>query len=88
MLTFMMIFFLWNFIISLSGLAYNSDNYEKVHGLTPNTYTKEYGAFVITTMIISAALVFVAILFFQYLYLIPMNVSMWESTVASKITYL
>ena len=81
-------FFGWTFFINLSGLSYNSDNYEKIHNLPQNTYTKEYGAFVLGTLITSGAFVFVFILFVQYCYLIPMNVTMWESTSYLKITYL
>lgn len=80
MLFFQVVTFGWTFLISLSGLAYNSDNYEKMHGLPQNLYTKEYGAFVVTTMITTGSIVFVLILFVQYLYLLPANVSMWEAT--------
>ena len=59
-----MIYLGWNLYISLTGLNYNSDNYERVHELPPNMYTKEYGAFVITTLILVAAFVFVAVLYF------------------------
>ena len=49
-------------MISLSGLNYNSDDYEKLHNLPENTYTKEYGAFVITTLVLIGAISFVSIL--------------------------
>ncbi len=88
MLFFQNVTFFWTFMISLSGLDYNSDNYEKHHKLPPGTFTKEYGSFVITTIISIAAFIFVFILFVQYLLFISTNVSMWEASVSSKITYL
>lgn len=79
MLVFQTITFIWTFFIALSGLKYNSDNYEKINQLPPNTYSKEYGAFILVVIITLSALVFVLILLSQYIFLIPANVSMWEA---------
>lgn len=63
MLFFQLVFYFYVFLISLSGLSYNSENYEKLHDLPPLTYTKEYGAFVITCLISLGSVAFVAVLF-------------------------
>ena len=88
MLFFQLVTFVWSLYLSLTGLNYNSENYERINGLPENTFTKEYGAFVITTLICSGFVFFVGFLFFQQLYLIAMNISLWEATVGFKITYL
>lgn len=88
MLLFQLIAFVWTTYISLTGLSFNSENYEKLNGLPEHYYTKEYGAFVVTTMISVGFVLFVGVLFLQYLYLISFNVSLWEATVSHKITYL
>ena len=88
MLFFQSLLFIWVLYLSLTGLAYNSDNYEKIHNLPENLYTKDYGSFVLLTIISIAALIFVFFLFFQYILFVFTNVTMWEATVPSKITYL
>ena len=80
--------FTWLLSLSLSGLAFNSENYEQLHHLPKNTFTKDYGSFVLLAIISIAALLFVAFLFFQYVLFVGSNVSMWEATVSGKITYL
>ena len=51
-------------VFGSDGLAYNADEYEKHHDLPPNTYTKEYGAFLIITLTSIGSLIFVISLLF------------------------
>lgn len=49
---------------------------------------KNYGLFVITTIVCFLALTFVLVLLVQYVYFILCNVTMWERSLTFKITYL
>ena len=39
-----------------TGLTYNRDDYEKEHGIADRTYSKEYGAFFVSWVIVIFAL--------------------------------
>ena len=88
----MTVFYTWCLVISITGLEDNRDyatQEERVaNHLDPEDYTKEYGAFVMTTLIIVLALLFVVTLLIQITWLACLNLTMWESNKRFRITYL
>jgi len=72
----------------MSGLNYNSDDYELNHGLPKDTYSKQYGSFVITAVISLLAFVFVFLLFLSHTYYVLGNTTSWETHKAEVITYM
>ena len=92
MLVVMTAFYLWCLVISVSGLTQNSEyspQEKKRHHLDPkDKYTKEYGAFVMTTLILVLAILFVGALVLQFTWYFMLNLTMWESSKRSRITYL
>jgi len=54
--------FIQVFYYAYTGLSYNNDDYEKNHNLPENTYTKEYGAMIISCLICGAFFTFTGIL--------------------------
>ena len=92
MLVVMIIFFIWCFIISISGMIENveySEKEKKINHMDPNdSYTKEYGAFVMTTLVLVLAILFVGSLVIQLFWYFMLNLTMWESAKRSRITYL
>ena len=90
MLVVMIIFFIWCFIISISGMIENIEYSEKQkkinHMDSKDTYTKEYGAFVMTTLILVLAILFVGSLVVQLFWYFMLNLTMWESAKRSRIT--
>ena len=92
MLVVMTVFYIWCFCISVSGLIENLEytDQQKIlnHLSADDQYTKEYGAFVMTTLILVLAILFVGSLVLQLLWNFMLNLTMWESAKRSRITYL
>lgn len=92
MLIVMTAFYFWCLVISISGLTQNSEyspEQRKTNHMDANDkYTKEYGAFVMTTLILVMAILFVGILMFQLIWYFMLNLTMWECSKRSRITYL
>lgn len=88
MLFFFTLEFLQILYYAYTGLSYNDDNYESDHGLKENTYTKQYGAMVISCIIALMFLIFVAILQIMHGLMIQTGSSTWEMTRWEKIDFL
>lgn len=92
MLLVMTIFYTWCLVISVTGLQANREYPDtktmKAENMDKNDYTKEYGAFVMTTLILVLALLFVVTLLIQTTWLACINLTMWESNKRHRITYL
>ena len=73
---------------SLTGWFYNSDYYEKEHGIAEVKYTKMKGAFVLSTVVTILACGFVGILFVYHTVLILSGQSTWEQTRREDIDYI
>ena len=78
-----------------SGLDYNSDNYEKDNNIEDIKYSKEYGAFFMSGVIVFLSLGMVVslwliqtLLLFYHTYLLATNQSTWENVSSHKIDYI
>jgi palmitoyltransferase len=79
---FMVCKYLW------SGLDFNSDSYEEDHPNDHRKYTKEYGAFFMSSVIAFVASGLVSLLLGYHSYLCLLNETTWENVKGSKIDYM
>lgn len=70
------------------GLEYNSDEYESKNNLPKDTYSKQYGAFVVVCILSFLGCFYVTQMFIKSCENISKNQTSWEIAKSERITYL